>query len=221
MTPQSTAAFETENPENDAIEFSSDSDAEPMLEKWHDVVKAIEATTREALFDSPSFDSSPVDFKSYWHRIFAGLQDSLTSNPKIPEFLTAPPVKKFTITLFDESGVGGCPCCLPDVTPNISLENKDGVTKGDLINAFREYMYGSGSPEIHAACDTNPSKGEIGGLVYSSDWMSCGYDGQEGEKAVFHEEEPNIIMYCCGSERFKEKIEAGEQAERAEQQTEK
>ncbi|KAF7552125.1 hypothetical protein G7Z17_g4534 [Cylindrodendrum hubeiense] len=221
MNPQSTPTHEAESQENDATEYSSDSDGEVMIEKWHDVIKAIEMTTRDAFSNSPPFDSSPVAFRSYWYGIFTALHGEILSDPKIPKFLTAPAAENFTISLFDERGTGCCPCGLPDVSPNISLENDDGVTKGDLIYAFKEYMYGDSSPEIHAAFDSSTPKESIGALVYSSDWMSSGYGGRNGEKAVYNADEPNIVLYCCGPESFKENIQADEQPDKSVQQTEK
>ncbi|KPM42465.1 hypothetical protein AK830_g4105 [Neonectria ditissima] len=202
------ATPETEPPkENDAVGDPSDSDDSRMIEKWQGVVSAIDAATREAFPSSPPFDSSPVAFNSYWHGVFTSLHDSVMSDPKIPTFLTDPSVKKFTVTLFDERDALGCPCCLPDVDPNISLQNDTGVTKGDFIRGFNAYMYGESSPKIHEADGTKAAQDVAGALVYATDWMSVGLDEESGGKGVYDQEEPNIVMYCCRPELFKEKAE--------------
>ncbi|KAH7146353.1 hypothetical protein EDB81DRAFT_488569 [Dactylonectria macrodidyma] len=183
---------ETEFPENEII-----------MEKWHQLVKAIETTTRDAVSDSPSFETSPPAFRSYWNNVFTRLQDSVLLDPETPEFLTTPPTNNFTITLFQKSEAASCPCCLPNADASISLHNDNGVTKGDFIRAFKEYMYGEHSPQVYSPqVNSRPEfdvpKREMGALVHSSDWMSR----VGGE--VYNEECPNIIMYCCEKEQFNE-----------------
>jgi hypothetical protein len=201
---------------------SSGDKEEPIVQKWHDAVDAIQKTTREAFSASPAFDpSSPSTFQTYWHDIFARLRDSMLADPQIPQYLTSPPVPKFTITLFDVIHGLNCPCCHPDVGPNIVLENEEGVTKGDLINGFIQCMYGDALPRVYIEpeplCEeeADASTGEeveipdgtyrddAGMLVYSASWMSaCG--GQEGE-AIAYSDEPNIVLYCCPQDEYEKR----------------
>ena len=181
-----------------------------IIEKWHKVVEVILETTRDTFPASPPFDSSnPSTFQTYWRNVFTHLQDSVASDSSIPEFLTEPPTKRFTVTFFDTQHGLGCPCCLPEVDYSIDLQNADGVTKNDLIKAFVEYMYGEETPSIYAEDD-----GELahrgGMLVYEEDWMSSG-NNEDGETIAYcsvlrpESQFASIFMYCCSPEQYGEK----------------
>ncbi|KAH7134651.1 hypothetical protein B0J13DRAFT_86257 [Dactylonectria estremocensis] len=180
--------------ESEETEYPSDN---IMMENWNPLVKAIEAITRDSVFDSPSFNSSPAAFRSHWNDVFTRLQDSILLDPKIQQFLTTPPTNEFTITFFQKPEFAGCPCCLPH---SISLQNDNGVAKGDFIQAFKEYMYGEHPPQIYFSHRLDASKREMEALVHSSDWMS----GPGG--GVYNGERPNIVVYCCEQEQFNEMI---------------
>ncbi|KAK3984575.1 hypothetical protein QBC44DRAFT_336801 [Cladorrhinum sp. PSN332] len=113
------------------------------LECFVPTVKAITSA-----FTSSSIASSPQaagwgPFRAYWYDIFTKILAEVEANPDIPHFLTDRPCQKFNVCLFQlGSNHPGCPCCLPERTPNIRIKNKGGVTKEDLVKAVRDYLYG-------------------------------------------------------------------------------
>ncbi|SPO01707.1 uncharacterized protein DNG_04380 [Cephalotrichum gorgonifer] len=227
------------DPERPAL----DTEEEMIVEKWHEVVKAIQETTKEYSAASPSFDpSSPSDFQTYWRTVFSLLRQSVSADPGIPRHLTAPPVSKFTITLFDAIHGLNCPCCHPDVEPNIVLDNSDGVTKEDLMDGFVNYMYSAVLPRVYiepmplpddedgeteatvenqgedteAPADDEDDAVEFrdnaGTLVYSASWMSG--CGVKGDETEAYSSEPNIVFYCCLQAEYPKKREIEEARER-------
>ena len=199
-----------------------DSDFEDtiIIEKWHDVITAIEETTEASFAASPPFDSSnPSAIQTYWNGVYRRLRDTLSADPNIPKYLTSPPVTKFTATLFNLEHRGRCACCHPAVEPNIVLENEGGVTTEDLLDAFVSCLYGEELPHVYVepyplspAGDGSVKEekdglyegdnrrgddnGAVSGgvLVYTASWMSCGdVDGE----AQAYSDEPNILLYCC------------------------
>ncbi|KAL6850708.1 hypothetical protein ACO1O0_007833 [Amphichorda felina] len=186
-----------------------------IIEKWDRVVGAIDNATRDAFPASPPFDpSNPSTFQTYWHNVFSHVQDAVASDTSIPEFLTEPPVRRFTVSFFDGKHGLGCPCCLPEVDYGIDLQNDGGVTKNDLMRAFIEHVYGEETPQIYAQEDGEPI--DCGGvLVYTADWMSSGRNDDGGKIAYGSMFEPEdqiacIFMYCCAPERYAENKKDGE-----------
>lgn len=202
----------------------AESDDEPVIEKWHGVTNAIRNTTKSAFAASPPFDpSSPSTFQTYWRTVFNRLRQDIAANPDIPRHLTSPPVTKFTVSVFDNIHGLCCPCGHPDVEPNITLKNKDGVTKEELMDGFVNYMYGEALPGVYIEPapplpkDYEPTSEDSEGyddcadevegpaLVYSAAWMSSVFR-EDGER-VAYASEPNIVLYCCRPEEFAEKRE--------------
>ena len=194
-----------------------DSDFEDtiIIEKWHEVITAIEETTEASFAASPPFDSSnPSAFQTYWNGVYTRLRDTLSADPKVPKYLTSPPVTKFTATLFNLEHRGRCACCHPAVEPNIVLENQSGVTKEALLDAFVSCLYGEELPRVYVepyplspagdgsveedtdGLDKGDDDRAVSGgvLVYTASWMSC--SDVDGEARAYSEE-PNILLYCC------------------------
>ncbi|KAL2108162.1 hypothetical protein VUR80DRAFT_4154 [Thermomyces stellatus] len=201
---------------------------ETIIEKWQGVVEAIRATTAEAFAASPPFDaSSPSTFQTYWRTVFRRLRQDVSANPDIPRHLTAPPVTRFTVTLFDQIHSLRCPCGHPDVDPNIVLENEDGVTKEDLMDAFIDCMYGNAFPRVYIEpdplrpddCDEAAAEDDVRALdgafkddgpalVYSVEWLSSRIREDGVHEA--YSSEPNIVFYCCRPDEYVEKAEDGD-----------
>lgn len=233
------AVENTESIDTMTSDLSLEEDDIQFLEKWDPVVQALTNTTRDSFADSPSFDpDAPEVFQSYWRDVFTRLRESISADEKIHKYLTEPPVKKFTATFFDAFHALACPCCHPDVDPNIVLENPDGVTKEDLVDGYIEAMYGEKlpwvwiephpmpleEPEASAEDDVDEAeesddedleeaKSEYtpGALAYACHWMSCGGDSDSGEQVVYNSQEPNIIFYCADPEEYHERREKEEQ----------
>lgn len=130
---------------------SSDVDDTPsvVIEKWGPLVDGILKTTREAFNASPKYDpSEPLVYQTYWRDIFTLHRDAVSADNQISKYLTEPPVKDFTITLFDYEHGGCCPCCHPETDPNIKLRNPSGVTKEEFLDGFIECFYGVNPPRV-------------------------------------------------------------------------
>ncbi|KAK0627434.1 hypothetical protein B0T14DRAFT_512604 [Immersiella caudata] len=190
-------------------EWEYDDDEKP-IEKWSPIIAAIINTTRDAFPSSPSLpaDLTPEQFnafQSHWHSIFTTLLDTINTDHSIPDFLTTPPVKKFAINLFTKAPNCeiSCPCCLPIVEPSILVENPQGVTKGDLVIALRDYLYGKKTPEIYEGENWKPMKGV---LLYARDWMST-VRQPNGETRSYHAKCPKLWMYCVDGAGFWERSE--------------
>lgn len=169
---------------------------------------ALLEATHDAFPRSPAFDpASPSDFQAYWRDVLSRLHDSVVSDPKIPDTLTLPLRKKFTIKLFDAHHILGCACSLPKVEPTITLENEDGITKGDFVRGLASYLYGESLPVVnraHVAEGTAPET-KTGALAYSPDWMSSGAGGIYAYDGDYKYMVPNIWMYCCRWDEFERK----------------
>lgn len=205
-----------------------DEDDPVIMERWHGVVDAIVTTTRDAFPASPRFDtSSSSAFQTYWRTVFSRLRQDVAANPDISQHLTSPPVRKFSIHLFDKIHGLCCPCGHPDVEPKITLQNKDGVTKEELMDGFINYMYGEKLPAVYIEPDPLRSgdeedhgfvpydfdhADEVEGpaLVYRSDWMSSAFKSDEEKEA--YSSEPNIVFYCCPPEEFAGKVKDDDEA---------
>ncbi|CAH0033977.1 unnamed protein product [Clonostachys rhizophaga] len=199
----------------------------PTTEKWQQVIKAIENTTKESLGASPPFDaSSPAAFQTYWRDVFRRLQSSIVADNTIPEFLTDPPVKKFSITFMDVLHGLACACCHPDeIEANVTLENDTGVTKADLMDGVIEQLYGEKLPRVYTepeylfdVRDRGPSDtdsddegyslddisftDDSGVVVYETAWISA--PGQRDGNNLAYSEEPQIYFYCCKAEKYHE-----------------
>ncbi|KAJ9144313.1 hypothetical protein NKR19_g6525 [Coniochaeta hoffmannii] len=168
--------------------------------QWQPVITAIKSAVRDAFDSSPSYNpSSPAALNSYWHGIFTRLAEAVASDPSIAEYLTSPPLTRFNITLYDESGAGRCPCCLSDRDPEITLEDEDGVGKGAMVLGLRDELYGKGKG------------GER--LVFDADWMCSPERGPEGERYTHQlcygedADVVNIWVFWCTRERFAERVE--------------
>ncbi|KAI5458183.1 hypothetical protein BGZ63DRAFT_427451 [Mariannaea sp. PMI_226] len=224
-TMDSIVAASVVEPETESVpEDDSDWDEGDTLETWGDLVKAIVETTKKAFPASPKGDNfSEEAFKTYWHGVFSQLAKTIDSDADIPAFLTSPPEEEFTVALFAEKGACAfeCPCCLPDVENNIVLKNVNGVTKGDLIKAFTEYMYGDTMPTVYSTKPfekvQEPKSNEHDDvhvneaykkqallLVYDSDWLIGAADKKTGKRTVVESVGPNAYMYCCEPEDFME-----------------
>lgn len=204
----------------------SSSDEETVIEKWYAVTDAITKTTKDAFAASPPFDAAdPSAFQTYWRGVFTRLRESVSADSSIPQYLTEPPVDQFSITLFNAEHALNCPCCHPDVDPNIVLENDDGVTKEDLIDGFIDYMYGDTLPRVYIEPYSVYHKdivtesggmrmvpggggGEYnegaGAVVYSFSWMSGGTD-EDGE-TVAYPSDPKVTMYCCRQDEYEDRV---------------
>ncbi|CAG9989262.1 unnamed protein product [Clonostachys byssicola] len=199
----------------------------PTTEKWKQVIEAIENTTKESLGASPPFDaSSPEVFQTYWRDVFRRLRSSVVADNMIPEFLTDPPVKKFSITFMDVIHGLGCACCHPDeAEANVTLENATGVTKADLMDGVIEQLYGEKLPRVYTepeylfdTRDREPSDTESddegydlddisftddsGVVVYDTSWISAA--GKRDGNNLAYSEEPQIYFYCCKPEKYHE-----------------
>ncbi|CAH0046806.1 unnamed protein product [Clonostachys solani] len=199
----------------------------PTAEKWKQLVTAIENTTKEAINASPPFDvSSPAVFQTYWRDVFSRLRSSVVADNTIPEFLTDPPVKKFSITFMDVLHGLACACCHPEeAQANVTLENATGVTKADLMDGVIEQLYGEKLPRVYTepeylfdVRDREPSDtdsddegyslddvsftDDSGVVVYETAWISS--PGQRDGNNLTYSEEPQIYFYCCKPEKYHE-----------------
>lgn len=197
-------------------------------EQWCSLVNLITTTTKTAFSSSPQDpDLSEQAFQIYWRTVFSRLATSVKTDPSIPFYITSPPVKKFTITLFrDRSGMG-CPCSLPEVSPNIVVANETGVSKEDVMRVFTEYMYGTTLPTIFY----EPEYGSNGELDEDYDYDDPDYEEVREERgcSLVHGVnwmgrgawiEPNIFMYCYGPDRFAEMLVKEEEEEVAKRRAE-
>lgn len=168
-----------------------------FLQTWSKVIEAVRKATEAAFPSSPPFSaSSPSEFQTYWYNVFTVLAETVAADSSIPDMLTSPPVQEFHITLFDEVPMGGCPCTLPETEPSIKLVRTGGVTKGDLVEGLRDWLYGNEKPG--AVWSDSPGDGEgedsdddedenayvgdrVGRLVESASWYS-GRRSEEGER---------------------------------------
>lgn len=210
---------------DDIKHAQQDSDPGPVIEKWKPMVDAIAEATKKAFPASPPFDpSSPSTFQTYWRGVFADLRDSALEDNEIPHYLTEPPLPTFTVTLFDRMHALRCPCCQSYSEPAIELRNEDGVTKGDLMNAVIDTLYGDVLPKVFieqepfrggddeiddsevASEDDTPDAGRFrndsGVLIYTYSWMSSG--GNDAGETIMYGDEPDVILYCCRPEEFDE-----------------
>ncbi|KAF4459249.1 hypothetical protein FALBO_13996 [Fusarium albosuccineum] len=202
-----------EDGEDDKDEDEEEWEDEPdTYETWYQVIDAIKRTTDEAFGASPkSSSTTPAEFRAYWLDAFERLRESVKTDQSIPEYLTEPPYGKFTISLFDQPDPGCCPCGLPDVEPNIFLENENGVTKNDLMDGFIDCLFGKAHPEVFRA-DGGGSWEVDMPLIYEVDWMSQGKDATGRRIAFFSRysmrPQPEIFMYCCDPDEFLENRQA-------------
>lgn len=217
----------------DEDEQSSSEEEVVVVEQWEDVVNAITKKSKEVFAAGPPFDAtSPSAFQTYWRGVFTRLRESVSADPSIPRYLTEPPVNRFSITLFDAEHALNCPCCHPDVEPNILLENDGGVTKEDLLDGFTGYMYGDALPRVYIEPCSVFHKGvvtesdgfrlvpgggggeyseEAGAVVYTISWMSGGTN-EDGDKDAYSSE-PNIVMYCCRQDEYESRRGSDEETE--------
>ncbi|KAH6874413.1 hypothetical protein B0T10DRAFT_498879 [Thelonectria olida] len=213
MEPKNQSAESIQGEEGgDVAPSSTDYDEIDTVEKWHYVVHAIESTTKGRFPGSPPSDAaSGSDFQRYWRDAFTQLSNSISSDSTVPGFLTCPPTRKFSVFIFD-LGQKGCPCCLPETSPNIVVENEDGVTKDDFMKAFTDYMYGGPLPRVNHE-DGSQASGGICALVYGSNWMSQGKNA-DGEKLAMlqmvapKDRIPEIWLFCSDSDGYLEKTAA-------------
>ncbi|KAI8675370.1 hypothetical protein NCS57_00438100 [Fusarium keratoplasticum] len=222
----------------DVQDSEEDSDPGPIFEKWRPMIDAIADGTKEAFPASPSFDpSSPSTFQTFWRGVFTSLKDSVLKNQEIPHYLTEPPVSTCSVTLFDNRHALGCPCCQSPSEPAIELENENGVTKEDFMNAIVNTMYGEALPKVFIesepmyqeddetddaddddvesedgseddAPETASFKNDSGVLVYTYGWMSAGGKNEGG--TVMYGDEPDIILYCCPPDEFEKRTKKDE-----------
>ncbi|CAG9941713.1 unnamed protein product [Clonostachys rosea f. rosea IK726] len=123
-----------------------------IIEKWSGIIKLIRQETRKAYSSSPTFDSkSPELFQTYWRGIFSKIEQMVLEDTSIPQYLTEPPMKQFTVRFFNEPDAMCCPCTLPDTEKSIHLRSEDGVTKEDLIRAVTRELYGDKLPTVFSA----------------------------------------------------------------------
>ncbi|KAF7552124.1 hypothetical protein G7Z17_g4536 [Cylindrodendrum hubeiense] len=183
---------------------------ETIIEQWHELVEAIKATTGERLLDRKSF-SSMIAFRSYWYGIFTCLEESILSNQNIPEFLTSPPVPKITITVTESQEWIHCPCCwIDDRESEISLQNDNGVTKSDFMQAFKDHLYGEIPPETDDDDSDPPSHWSF---------MYALYRPKNEREPGRGQKELKISMDCCEAGEFKKRVKQREEAELAAQKT--
>ncbi|KAH7142860.1 hypothetical protein B0J13DRAFT_636608 [Dactylonectria estremocensis] len=190
---------------------SSDYGEIDTVEKWHEVVSAIEPTTRERFSAGPSADDTSVsDFQHHWRDVFPQLSLSISNDPTVSHFLTSPPTKKVSIFLFDVTKMG-CLCCLPETNLSITLQNEDGVTKDDVLKGFIDYMYGESLPLINNQDGSEVSEGTRA-LVYGSSWMSQ-RKNEDGVKVALvpmvapADRIPDIWFYCSDPRGYPDKVE--------------
>ncbi|KAB5540341.1 hypothetical protein GE09DRAFT_1136832, partial [Coniochaeta sp. 2T2.1] len=151
------------------------------------LLTTIKTATRQAYRGSPPFTREASDpFRSYWYGVFTRLAADVATRHEIPQFLTRPAVKKFNVTLYDESGGGGmCPCCLPD---------GDGDGDGDAGGQ------GRGGEEADR-------------LVFDAEWMVGPVEGPEGERYTHQfcygedaDDVCNIWVFWSTWRRFRENV---------------
>ncbi|KAH6886325.1 hypothetical protein B0T10DRAFT_490987 [Thelonectria olida] len=218
MKPQNQDPIPSQQAEEEGYDSScSEDDEQDTFEEWGSLVDLIKDKTRDAFEASPQgADFSVEAFQGYWRDVFQQLAVSVKSSPNIPTFLTSPPVKKFTVTFFEEGHVGGCPCCLPDAKPGIVIANENGVTKDDLMEAFVDYMYGDGLPTIHSERGVGK---KACALMHDVDWMSESTDKESGRRVMYgswmelDDRVPKVFMYCCGPEKYAKKRAEEEEEE--------
>ncbi|KAK3984576.1 hypothetical protein QBC44DRAFT_385658 [Cladorrhinum sp. PSN332] len=126
-------------------EPESEFDDEGARETFGPTIDAIRsAWSTESIASSPqSGDWEP--FRLYWYHVFTKILSQVEADPEIPQYMTDPPCPKFEVMIFrlGDYNPGCCPCVLPECTPNITIKNKDGgVTKGEVVKAVRDYLYG-------------------------------------------------------------------------------
>lgn len=128
--------------------------------------------------------------------------------------------QEFAVMFFSATDKSSCPCCLPEVEPGVLVRDGGGggrgVTKGELVRAVGEYLYGAGLPRVYSAERVGSGPGRVcvdsdedededvdmeedgevrtGQLICSSDWMSLG--GPEGRKEAYGTFRHNIWLYC-------------------------
>jgi hypothetical protein len=205
--------------ESDAASTSDIYERNDLIEKWAPTIDAICDTTRKSFPDSPQGPSATDNFRQYWHGVFTQLLEAVAQDESIPYHLTSPPVNKFIVKLFDKQHPGGCPCCLPDVDPSITLENEQGVSKTDLVRGVRDYLYGEAAPRIYGDEDDDDG-GMLAmetALVYNASWMSGGRT-EAGERVSYYEDEPEVFMYCCRASEFKVPAREEEEDTKAEKE---
>lgn len=203
-----------------SVQSQSESESEPSddevtyYEDWTQLVTAIGKTTQDCFDESPALDSStPEEQLAYWRRAFEQLRESVAVDAAIPQFVTEPPVKRFSVTLFDFAHGLCCPCGHVFDEPNIQVKNPSGVTKLDLLDAFTNHLYGGEEPvdvfvEEGPRCE-EADKGEgafLDGdvfLVYSSGWMSGLREVLDGKRKEVYGRVPNVFLYCCVPEKYR------------------
>ncbi|KAK4163908.1 hypothetical protein QBC43DRAFT_300866 [Cladorrhinum sp. PSN259] len=154
------------------------SEPEP-LECFERTVKAItSAFTSSSVASSPSSSLSTASggwepFRKHWYDILSKILTQVEGDPDIPHFLTDPPVRKFQVKLYRSAHLG-CPCCLPILEPNIVIKRSKGVTKGDLVRAVRDFLYGREEPAVSNG-DANSAEEEVvrveRPVVWRDEWM--------------------------------------------------
>lgn len=85
-----------------------------VVETWKEAVDAVLEATRAAFPSRPAYDAaSPDAFQSYWREVFTRLHRQVMSDRHIPEHLTSPPCKTFSVNVFAQgAGDEGYSCPL-------------------------------------------------------------------------------------------------------------
>lgn len=228
------AAIEAEsNNQTNAPEFNQgdpgayDGDEAPeLIERWKPMTDALIAATREAFSSSPrgtsGTDPGREDFLEHWRGVFAKLTDKIAADSTFPEHLTSPPTKKFIIKFYDEPSGLCCPCSLPEAWPSITLENEHGVTKLDLVNGMRDFLYGETAPKIYYEVEESdgcflPEADSLTmemPLIYHTDWLSGSIEGDVW--ISYYHNVPQVFFYCCMPDKFVEKYEEWQSKNQAE-----
>ncbi|KAM7196274.1 hypothetical protein V8F20_007114 [Naviculisporaceae sp. PSN 640] len=145
-----------------------------VLEQWVHIIDQVSLVTEDSFAGSPkdldlTTPAGKSAFQSYWRGVLTDLEKKIMANDNIPEYVTSPPCEYFNIYLFRRNGVkcDDCPCFMPMPTPNIRVNNPDGVTKGDVIKAIGTYLYGS-DDEMPTIFDEYPG-GEYPGIYDDDD----------------------------------------------------
>jgi hypothetical protein len=176
-----------------------------LIELWKPAVDAIHDATRDAFPSSPQ-GASRDEFQQYWHAIFTRLLETVAADSTIPGQLASPPVTEFVVNLFNHPHSMCCPCSMPDVSPTITLENEQGVSKMDLVRGMRDYLYGDTVPIINVLYDNDRESEERAvetPLVFAADWMSGG-NNDKGERVSYYHDSPHVFIYCCRAGEFRE-----------------
>ncbi|KAK4163915.1 hypothetical protein QBC43DRAFT_318921 [Cladorrhinum sp. PSN259] len=212
----------------DEVEYEDDPESRECFEPTVNAIRS--AWTPETVASSPRSDEGWEAFRLYWHDILTKILLEVEANPDVPQFMTDPPCPKFTVMIFNlgDYDVGCCPCCLPDCKPNITIENASGVTKGELVKAVRDYLYGGhlreGPKVWKGQKDADQVReGDYGPevskweteeegmkrvrlpVVWKHDWMSGGWldreDHSKGKRCMTWDQ-GEIFLFVCEVEEY-------------------